>query len=120
MKKRNLIKRYVEGWKRGSGEIILDTVTPDCIIVESDGSVYRGSQAIAHWIKNWKQERNMVAVWDIAAYYEMSDTAFFEWTFACVAKGRHYQFNGMSIVKFEKDKISYLREYKTTKSLHEI
>lgn len=120
MKKRNLIKHYVKGWKKGSEKIILDTIVPDCVVIESDGSVYRGSQTVARWIKNWNEEGSTVTIWDIASYYETSEVAFFEWTFACVVKGQHRQFDGMSIVKFKKDKISYLREYKTTKPFHEV
>jgi len=116
MDAKTLIQEYVDGWKENNAKKILDVITPDCVIIESHGPVYRGKEKVAEWINDWIKNKSLVSKWDIASFYEISpDKAAFEWVFECTVNGTRHSIDGVSIVFFKENKINYIREYRTTK-----
>lgn len=109
-----LILQYVEGWKLGNGEMILDTLNPECVIIESYGPTYRGTEMVTCWIKAWFVDGNCVTRWDVSSFYYSDDTCFFEWDFQCIFGGNPGGFEGASIARFKNGRIVYLREYAMT------
>ncbi len=118
MNKRRIVETYTQGWERGNKEQILSVLNTDCTIIESHGPLYRGLQKVELWIDDWKKKRNRVMRWDIKSFYVLQDTVLFEWHFQCMVDNMAHAFDGISIVKFSKNKISYIREYKTTAPLY--
>lgn len=116
-----LITAYVEGWKINAPAQIIDTLAPDCIIIESHGPTYRGLDVTTQWIESWLGAGNTVDRWDITSFCfdEIEQVAVFEWEFVCTADGMHYKIDGISIVEFEDDKIIGLREYRMTEPPYE-
>jgi hypothetical protein len=116
-----LVIAYVEGWKTGTPSQIIDTLAPDCVIVESHGPTYRGLEIDTRWIEEGLGGGNTVDRWDIASFCfdEVEQTAAFEWAFECTADGVRYEIDGMSIVQFEDGKIIGLREYRMTEKANE-
>jgi hypothetical protein len=119
MTHKHLIEAYIEGWLTRDKVKIVNTLSPDIEIIESHGPVYRGIKKVEAWVDSWIAEGNAITDWHITSYYTIEDTVFFEWSFECVVKGELHALDGMSIVKFTDNKISYIREYKTTKPLFE-
>ncbi|MBI2029782.1 nuclear transport factor 2 family protein [Candidatus Gottesmanbacteria bacterium] len=113
--KRKLINNYVDGWKRNNLELIVSTLSQDCIIIESHGPMYKGVNEIKSWVKEWIEAGSYVTKWGITSFYFIKDIAFFEWNFKCLLSGNKHELDGISIVKFKNNKISYIREYRTTK-----
>ena len=115
----SLIQRYVEGWRKADRDKILDTLAPDCVIVESHGPTYRGRAAIGQWIDTWFEAGGTVDRWEITSLAIAEDAAAFEWSFACTWLEKAYDFEGASIVRFKEGKIAGIREYCTTAPLYE-
>jgi ketosteroid isomerase-like protein len=41
---RQLVLDYVGGWKDADASRVLETLRPDCVVVESHGTTYRGKE----------------------------------------------------------------------------
>lgn len=111
---RELIQRYMDGWREGSAEEILDTLNEDCTIVESHGPTYRGKEIVRKWIADWHSCGNVVEKWVMTSFHPCGELVFFEWVFAYKSTKIRETFEGITLAKIEKNKISYLREYRST------
>ena len=114
-----LIRRYVEGWRKGDAAMILGAVSEDCVVIEAHGPTYHGKDQIARWVDTWFDAGGEVLAWEIRSLEVLGDSGFFEWSFACAWLGERYDFEGASIVRFKESLISYLREYATTAPLYD-
>jgi hypothetical protein len=85
------------------------------VIVESHGPTYRGIDKVKRWVRVWIQSEGKVSRWDIASFHFAGDTAAYEWVFECTAKKKSSYIEGMSVVHFNGNKISYIREYRMTR-----
>lgn len=111
------IRAYVEGWKEYNTTKILSTLDPECVLIESDGEIFRGAQKIISEVEKriageygpWKISR-----WDITTLAVADELCFLEWIF----EGQR-SFEGASLVRYKNDKISYVREYRTAQPLWE-
>lgn len=114
---KQLVERYVDGWRENNIEKIVSLLDNDCVIIESHGPTYHGVGQVRKWFDHWIEEKGRVIRWDIASFYflEKENTAFFEWDFACNVAGKEHKLLGISIAKFSGDKISFLHEYRMTK-----
>ncbi len=112
-----LVRTYVDGWKEYNSDKVLRVLALDCILIESDGEILRGAQTITREL-NRRVAGNYgpwhISRWDITSLAIDEDTCFLEWTF----EGPR-DFEGATLVRFKEDKISFLREYCTTKPLWE-
>ena len=80
---RQLVEDYVEGWKQDDPGMILDTLSPDCVVIESHGPTYRGHEVIQKWVVSWFAEGSRIDRWDITNFQSLGDVAVFEWEFVC-------------------------------------
>lgn len=112
-----LIRTYVEGWKEYNSTKVLSVLDPACVLIESNGEIFRGAETIARELDKriageygpWQVSR-----WDITTLAVVDDLCFLEWSF----EGRS-SFEGASLVRYKDSKISYVREYRTTRPLWE-
>lgn len=113
---RKLIQQYVDGWKENNLNKIISCLTSDCTVIESHGPTYYSVEDIKKWFSFWLQGNGKVEKWEIASFYfiETEQTALFEWDFSCVSQGVKYHLPGISVVRFIKDKISFIHEYRMT------
>jgi hypothetical protein len=109
-----LVTAYVNGWITNNLAQILETLTTDCLIIESHGPTYRGHELVRAWITSWFDEGGRIHRWDITSLYSNDDAVAFEWVFECSGSWGHSTFEGATIVRFENERISYLREYRCT------
>ncbi len=116
MENKKLIEDYINGWLKNNEIQILEILDDSRIIIESHGTKYVGKEKCKKWIKEWLTN-NKVIKWEIISFYELKQTAFFEWKFECTGEGKKHFLEGISIVRFEDNKIKYLREYRTTKPI---
>lgn len=116
---RKLIQMYVDGWKENNIDLICKPLAKNCIIIESHGPTYKGLNDVKEWVKKWISENFKVDKWNITSFYLFEDISVFEWQFAFFSpKTSSRTIDGISVVKFRNNKISFLREYRTTKSLY--
>lgn len=111
---RQLVQQYVQGWKENNPALILSTLAPDCLIIESHGPTYRGIDHVKQWVDVWFSHGGIVNQWDITSFHFGDLTATFEWNFDCTVEGERYAFAGASVVHFNDERITSIREYRMT------
>ncbi|KKP61558.1 MAG: putative cytosolic protein [Candidatus Levybacteria bacterium GW2011_GWA2_37_36] len=117
---RKIIQTYVDGWKENNINKILKALTNSCVIVESHGPTYHGTDDVKDWVNSWKKDGYKVNRWDIISFLYSKNTTVFEWVFEFSSdKTEKRTIEGITIAKFKDKKIVYLREYRTTKSLYD-
>lgn len=99
--------------------MILDTLDPECVVIESYGPIYRGSEMVGQWIDAWFVDNNCVDRWDVTSFHNADGTCFFEWVFECTFAHNCGGFEGASIAQFKNEKIIFLREYAMTAPRYE-
>lgn len=109
-----LIKMYVDGWKGHEVDKVLTTLTKECVIIESHGASYYGTEHVAKWMNHWFGEKNIVNRWEVVSFSYENQTATFEWDFECTVHNKIHEFFGISLVKFNEEKISHIHEYRMT------
>jgi ketosteroid isomerase-like protein len=116
---RQLVLDYVEGWKDADAGRVLETLRPDCVVVESHGTTYRGKEQVERWIESWFAEGNMIDQWDVTSFIAAKNACAFEWVFSCTIEGVRHSFEGASLALLEAGTISLLREYRMTQPRYE-
>jgi hypothetical protein len=111
---RSLVNDYVDGWKHNQAEQVLSTLTSDCLIIESHGPTYHGKGHVLQWITSWFEEGGQIQGWAVTSFVYGDGMAAFEWRFECSGGWGSAVFDGATVVRFEDDRISYLREYRCT------
>jgi len=115
---RRLTQLYIDGWKENNINKIIQPLANNCVIVESHGPTYSNVKEIKQWFSFWKQEKGKVLHWKINSFYfiKKENIAFLEWNFVCNVSNKKHSLFGISIVKFQKNKISFIHEYRMTKN----
>jgi ketosteroid isomerase-like protein len=47
------LRAYIDGWRRHDVAAVLDTLTSDCVVIESYGPVYRGRERVEQCMHAW-------------------------------------------------------------------
>lgn len=117
MKKQEIIKEYFQAWINNDISIIEKIFSKEILYTECYGPQYKNKNQILNWFRDW-QEKGKVISWDIKNIYETEKVIIVEWNFECNWEGKETDFDGVSIVEFDKDNlIINLREFES-KSTH--
>lgn len=114
-----LLEHYIAGWREHDVDAILTTLTPDCVVIESFGPIYRGHDRVAQWVSTWLDEDGRVIDWTIRDVRSSAEGETAEWTFRYTWRGEEKSFDGATIARLRDGKLSYLREYATTAPLYD-
>lgn len=114
-----LLERYIAGWRAHDISAILDTLTPECIVIESFGPIYRGHDSVTLWVSTWLSQAGRVIDWTVVDVRSLLDGEVAEWKFRYAWRGEEKNFDGATITKSKDNRISYLREYATTDFLYD-
>ncbi|NUB28625.1 nuclear transport factor 2 family protein [Azospirillum brasilense] len=114
-----LLEQYIAGWRAHDVAAILATLSPDCVVIESFGPIYRGHDWVARWVSTWLAEDGQVIDWTVHNLRSSPNDETAEWTFHYKWRGEEKSFDGATIAKLTDGKISYLREYATTAALYD-
>lgn len=115
----NQLRAYIDGWRHHDIPAVLDTLTDDCVVIESYGPVYRGRQRVEEWMNAWFAAGGTVDGWEITSEASDGSVLVTEWHFECTWEGKPGAFDGSTVARLEDGKISYLREYATTAPLYD-
>jgi ketosteroid isomerase-like protein len=114
-----LLEQYIAGWRAHDVAAILATLTPDCVVIESFGPIYRGHDWVARWVSTWLAEDGRVIDWTVRDLRSSPEGEAAEWTFQYTWRGEEKSVDGVTIAKLHSGKLSYLREYATTAALYD-
>jgi ketosteroid isomerase-like protein len=109
---------YIDAWSSNDTERIVATVTPDAVVTESYGPVYRGQERIREWAETWLGRGDRVRSWVITNELTTGDTIVAEWRFDYRGQDEDRSFEGSTIATVRDGKIAALREYATTADLY--
>jgi ketosteroid isomerase-like protein len=109
---------YIDAWSSNDAERIVATVTPDAVVTESYGPVYRGQERIREWAETWLGRGDRVRSWVITNELTTGDTIVAEWRFDYREQDEDRSFEGSTIATVRDGKIAALREYATTADLY--
>lgn len=111
--KEKIIKKYFSMWLTRNFESLDSYFAADIIYRECYGAMYVGIKEVHLWIQKMLLKQ-VVLRWDIKNIYQVNENLFFvEWYF--VAKEKQlYSFDGISMIKFDRDKIQVIEEYEAT------
>ena len=63
----DVVRAYLDGWRRADQDAVLATLAPDCTVVEGHGPVYRGVDRVRQWLDAWFSPGNTVDAWEITS-----------------------------------------------------
>jgi hypothetical protein len=112
-----LARAYIQSWLDKDIDRFLGLLTPDVLVVESYGPVYKGLDECRTWFETWHSPpaNGIVTSWRIARLYcdEENGAVFCDWDFECNYEGKLGGFLGASLFVFDGEKIAEVHEYKT-------
>lgn len=114
-----MLERYIAGWRSHDTNRIIQTLSRDCVVIESFGPIYRGHDCVESWVSAWVAEQGRVIDWTVHDVHSVGNVETAEWTFHYTWRGKEQTFDGATIAKLQDGRISYLREYALTAPLYE-
>lgn len=115
----DLLHDYIDGWRRHDVPAVLSTLADDCVVVESDGPVYRGRERVEEWMTAWFAAGGRVHEWRITSSGSTGDLIVAEWEFTRTWRDVRSSCPGATIARAREGRIGYLREYATTADLYD-
>ena len=116
---RQLVLDYVGGWKDADAGRVVETLRPDCVVVESHGTTYRGKEKVERWIESWFAVGNVIDQWEVTSFLATKHACAFEWVFSYTIKDVQHSFEGASLALLKDGTIALLREYRMTQPRHD-
>lgn len=113
------LDEYFAAWVANDPDRIAAAVTPDCVIIESYGPVYRGQDRVRQWAGTWFAAGGIVHSWRTTHQFSTGDRVAAEWVFECTWQGNRTSFDGATIALVADGLIANLREYQTTAELYD-
>lgn len=114
-----LIEEYFGGWMNQDLEPFLSTLSDDVVIVECDGTAYRGVDQARRWFADWHAGpvNGRVTDWEILGilFDEANGVAAVEWDFGCVCHGEASSFLEASVITLDETKIVRIHEHRMDK-----
>jgi hypothetical protein len=111
--KEQCIKDYFNAWIMKDGRILQEIFDINAVYSECYGPEYLGLVTIERWFEDWNKV-GKVLVWDIKQFIHQSDVTAVEWYFKCEYKGEIGEFDGVSIIEFNKEnRIVSLKEFQS-------
>lgn len=113
----DIVAAYMQAWLDQDQTRFLSLLSPDVLVVESYGPVYRGHAECAAWFRGWHGSPafGRVTRWELGRCFvdEKRSAVFCEWDFECIYEGKAGGFLGASLYLFRDRLVTELREYKT-------
>jgi len=114
-----LIEEYFGSWMNQDLELFLSTLSDDVVIVECDGTAYRGVDQARRWFTDWHAGpvNGRVTDWKILRilFDEANGVATVEWDFSYVCHGEASSFLGASVTTLDETRIVRIHEYRMDK-----
>lgn len=113
IERENIIKNYFQCWINNNNQVLRETFDINAVYSECYGPEYLGLATIERWFDDW-HKRGKVLVWSIKQFIHQGDLTAVEWYFKCEYDGEIGEFDGVSLIEFNKDnRIVNLKEFQS-------
>ena len=109
-RREQVIRTWFDMWLRADSTGLEEIFTPEAVYIESWGPEYHGSGEIKHWFTEWNT-RGRVLRWDIKQFFHSENRTAVEWYFENRVDGRSECFDGVTIVRWNEERIAHLQEF---------
>lgn len=114
-----LVEEYFGSWMNQDLERFLSTLSDDVVIVECDGTAYRGVDQARRWFTDWHADpvNGRATDWEILRilFDVPNSVATVEWDFRCVCHDEASSFLGASVVTLGETTAVRIHEYRMDK-----
>lgn len=106
-----IINQYFNSWLNKDNTSLEKYFSVDVIYSESYGPEYNGIHQVKKWFTYWNK-RGSVLEWKTKQFIHENQLTVVEWYFRCIYDGNIYEFDGISLIKFNaNNQITYLKEF---------
>ena len=99
-----IINKYFQNWLEGEATDFETIFHKDIYYSECYGPEYEGLDNIKRWFNSW-QVNGKVLIWDIKQFIHKGNITVAEWYFKCKYDEEITEFNGVSIIEFNKENL---------------
>ena len=108
-----IVTNYFKSWLTKDASVLEKTFAIDAVYIESWGPAYKSLHHIQKWFTKWNKH-NVVLQWSIKRFFHQGNVCVCEWYFQCDCRGKVSDFDGVSLIEFDKNnKISMLKEFQS-------
>jgi ketosteroid isomerase-like protein len=110
----NPLHGYLEAWRLADPSAVRDVLDDGCVVVDYQGAVLRGPDAVARSMAAWFGAGGVVHAWRVTEETGAEDVLTAQWVLTCTWQGVEAQIEGRSVARLRDGVITYLREYATS------
>ncbi|MDR2833434.1 MAG: nuclear transport factor 2 family protein [Streptococcaceae bacterium] len=118
---KNLFHKYTNSWIQKDLDTFLSLLAGDVLVIECFGASYRGKKECKQWFSHWNaNHENQVLSWETINHFHdaLLEVSIIDWDFIYRYKGEENSFVGLTVLKVENGKITYIREYEAKKTTY--
>lgn len=104
---------YLESWRRRDPAAARALLDEGCVVVEAQGTVLRGPDAVADQMAAWFAAGGVVHAWQVTDETTAGDVLTAQWVLDCTWQGVRARIEGRTVAHLRDGRISYLRDYAT-------
>lgn len=111
--KEQIIRAYFKSWIKQDISVIKNNFAENIIYSECYGPIYRNKSEVLKWFKDWNQN-GKVLLWNIKQIIHAQSKAVVEWHFKCNDQSKISEFDGVSLITFNKqNQIIEVKEFQS-------
>lgn len=112
-----IIREYFQSWINKDHSKIEKYFSDSIVYIEYYGPEYTSKKQCLKWFNDWNK-KGSVLEWKIKNFKQLGKTCFVEWYFKCEFDKNIDEFDGISIIEFENNKISLIKEFQSKSEHH--
>ena len=111
--KEQIIRANFKSWIIQDISVIKNNFAENIIYSECYGPIYRNKSEVLKWFEDWNQN-GKVLLWNIKQIILAQSKAVVEWHFKCNDQSKINEFDGVSLITFNKqNQIIEVKEFKS-------
>lgn len=112
MDREELIRRYFNAWIDKDISVLPQVFAENAVYTESYGPKYHGLAQISKWFSDWIC-KGTVLEWTVKGFVHQGNFTAAEWYFKCDYDGEISEFDGVSLIEFDEEKIIDIKEFQS-------
>ena len=113
----NPLLTFLDAWRRYDLASVRSVLGEACVMIEAQGTMLRGRDAVEQWITDWFDRGGVVHDWQITDQTEAEDVLTAQWVVNVTWQGMKARIDGRTVAHLKDGAITYLRDYTTSTPL---